>query len=99
MSEITCLLFYKVVYLTNSLIKHYLNNTNMKTLQLFKDGKQILASDGIMYVDGRFNASSIKQAVIERNTRYAKNFPHKLADGFATYSGRIGSQLSSIHSI
>ena len=68
----------------------------MKTLQLFKDGKQIMASDGIMYVDGRFNLSNIKQEVIARNKRYAANFPHKIADSFAVYRGRIGSQLGNI---
>lgn len=34
----------------------------MKILQLFKDGKQIIATDGIMYVDGRLNPANIKRA-------------------------------------
>lgn len=71
----------------------------MKTIQLFKDGKEIIASDGIMYVDGRYNLNSIRREVIARNGRYAKNFPHKLADSFAIYSGRIGSKLSINHTI
>lgn len=71
----------------------------MKTLQLFKDGKEIIASDGIMYVDGRFNLTSIKREVIKRNASFAKNFPHKVADSFAIYSGRIGSNLSNRYSL
>lgn len=65
----------------------------MKTLQLFKDGKEILASDGIMYVDGRLNLANIKLAVISRNKRFAKNFPHKIADSFAIYHNRIGGTM------
>jgi hypothetical protein len=66
----------------------------MKTLQLFRDGKEILASDGIMYVDGRFNHRNIVKAVNERNTRYAKNFPHKIATSFSIYANRIGGNMS-----
>lgn len=68
----------------------------MKTLQLFKAGKEIIATDGIMHVDGRFNISSIKREVTARNKRFEANFPHKLADSFAVYQSRIGSKLSSI---
>ena len=68
----------------------------MKTLQLFKDGKEIIASDGIMYVDGRLNPSNVKREVIERNKRFAKNFPHKIADAFAIYRGRIGGSLGPV---
>ncbi len=66
----------------------------MKYIQLFKDGSEIIASDGIMLADGRFNIGSIKQLVINRNNRFKTNFPHKVADSFAIYSGRIGSALS-----
>ncbi len=68
----------------------------MKILQLYKEGKQIIATDGIMNVDGRLNISSIKREVIDRNKRFEANFPHKIADSFAVYRGRIGSSLSSI---
>ena len=68
----------------------------MKLLQLFKDGKQLLGSDGILYVDGRFNAQSIKLAVIERNKKYNAYFQHKIADSFSIYNGRIGSSLGKI---
>lgn len=56
-------------------------------LQLFIDNKEIGATDGIMIVDGRFNIYSIANAVRERNERFAKNFPHKVCDGFAIYKG------------
>ncbi len=71
----------------------------MKTLQLFKDGKEIIASDGILYVDGRLNLFNIKQAVIKRNKTFEKNFSHKLADSFAIYSGKIGGNMSEIYTI
>lgn len=71
----------------------------MKKIQLFRDGKEIIASDGIMYVDGRYNLHNIINAVRERNKSFAANFPHKIADSFAIYSGRIGSNLSKKYSL
>ena len=72
----------------------------MKTLQLFKDGRELLGSDGIMYVDGRFNMASIRNQVKQRNSSYEKNFQHKLADSFAIYKGRInGGTISKTYSL
>ena len=71
----------------------------MKVIQLFKDGKEIIATDGIMYVDGRFNMFNVKNAVRNRNERFRVNFPHKIADSFAVYSNRIGSPLSKVVSL
>jgi|VirMetMinimDraft_7_1064189.scaffolds.fasta_scaffold217631_1 hypothetical protein len=71
----------------------------MKILQLFKDNSEILATDGIMYVDGRLNTYNIIQAVKERNKRYAANFPHKIADSFAIYTGRIGGNIGRKYSL
>lgn len=71
----------------------------MKIIQLFKDGKQIIATDGIMYIDGRFNAASIYREVRARNNRFAQNFPHKVADQYAIYAGRIGSNLGRLNNI
>lgn len=68
----------------------------MKTLQLFKDGQKIIATDGILYVDGRFNIENVKNEVRKRNTRFVKNFPNKVADSFAIYQNRIGSKLGNI---
>lgn len=59
----------------------------MKTLQLFWEGKEIIASDGIMYVDGRLGLNRIKSEVMDRNIRIAKNFPHLVCDSFAVYKG------------
>jgi len=57
-----------------------------RLLQLFdEEGKEILASDGIMYVDGRYNMNNVIEAVKERNKRM-KNFPHKIAYSFAIYN-------------
>ena len=71
----------------------------MKILQLFKDGQEIIASDGIMYVDGRLNLYNIISEVEQRNNRYKDNFPHKIADGFAIYQNRIGGKLSKMYHI
>ena len=71
----------------------------MKYIQLFKDGKQLLATDGIMRVDGRFNAASIYREVRARNNRFAVNFPHKVADQYAVYTAGINSTLGKINNI
>ena len=49
---------------------------------LFRDKKEILGSDGLMKIDGRYNLSSIRQSIIDRNKRYVKNFQHLVADAF-----------------
>lgn len=71
----------------------------MKILQLYKDGKEILASDGIMYVDGRLNLSNIIEKVKERNDQFAKNFPHRIADSFSIYLNRIGGNKTKQYKI
>lgn len=71
----------------------------MKTLQLFRDGKEIIATDGIMYVDGRFGPARIYKEVRARNNRFAANFPHKIADQYAIYRGRIGSTIGPLINI
>lgn len=60
----------------------------MKLAQLYQNGQRMLATDGRMYIDGRFNLQSAIQAVRDRNSRFKKNFPHKIADAFE-YKGRI----------
>lgn len=47
--------------------------------------------ESIMYVDGRYSANRIKDEVRKRNERFAKNFPHKLADAFCIYVNGVGS--------
>lgn len=71
----------------------------MKIIQLFKDGKELIASDGIMKVDGRLNNESIHYEIVKRNNRFAVNFPHYIADQYAIYSNRIGSKLSNIYNV
>ena len=60
-----------------------------KTLVLLKDGKEILGSDGVMYVDGRLNIHSIKEAVKARNKSLVRNFPHKVCDSFGICTSRL----------
>jgi hypothetical protein len=60
----------------------------MKWIQLYRDGEEIIASDGVLPVYTKL----FKEEVIERNKRFEKNFPHKVADEFAVYRGRIGSE-------
>jgi hypothetical protein len=57
----------------------------MKTLILMSKGTEIMGSDKLMHVDGRFGLAKIKQEVHKRNSRYAKNFPHLVADSFLIY--------------
>lgn len=72
----------------------------MKKLQLFRQGAPIIATDGVMNVDGRYGLSRIIIEVNARNNRFRKNFPHKVADSFAVYTtGRIGGSLSKIVNI
>lgn len=69
----------------------------MKKLQLFRQGVPIIATDGVMNVDGRYGLNRTIKAVQDRNNRFSKNFPHKVADSFAVYTtGRIGGPLSKI---
>lgn len=50
-------------------------------IQLFDaDKKPFIASDGIMNINSRKN---ITAQVIERNAKFAKNFPHKIAHFWA----------------
>jgi hypothetical protein len=54
----------------------------MKKIILKKNGCDLLGSDSLMYVDGRFKLSNVIKEVEKRNKRYSKNFPHKVADSF-----------------
>jgi hypothetical protein len=62
----------------------------MATIQLIdKDNREMLGSDGVMYIDGRYSIDSIKWCVRSRNSRYSKNFPHKIATAFIYKNKRI----------
>ena len=55
-------------------------------LQLYhQDGSLMIASDGVMQVDGRYGFERILEEVRSRNKRYEKNFPHKIAGWFSFY--------------
>lgn len=58
----------------------------MTTIYLYdKNKKPILGSDGAMYVDGR---KRFAPQIMERNARYKRNFPHKVASYYSVSSGR-----------
>ena len=67
----------------------------MKRILLTINGKEILGSDGLMHIDGRFNLTSIKREVRERNKRLERNFPHKVCDGFF-FAGEHLNPISNI---
>ena len=46
--------------------------TMPKYIQLYRDNQPLLGMDGVMKVDGRFNLSSIRQTIIDRNKRMVK---------------------------
>ena len=56
---------------------------------LFRNNKPILGSTGFMNVDGRFNSSSIRQTIIDRNKRVVKNFPHEVADAYGICDNKL----------
>ena len=70
----------------NKLIFNNQNSNNMNRsniLNLTKNGKSLCCgSDRIIYYDRRWNISSIRRHIKERNKRYSKNFPHLVCDGF-----------------
>ena len=49
-------------------------------IQLYKKeniNDQILASDGLLYIDGRLSKINISKKIELRNESMKKNFPHK----------------------
>ena len=66
---------------------------------LFRNNKPILGSTGFMNIDGRFNRSSIRQTIIDRNKRVVKNFPHEVADAYAICDERLNYKNENIKSI
>ena len=51
-------------------------------VQLLKDGQEMVATDGRMWIDGRLSLSNAIIAVRRRNKNFEKNLPHKICDGF-----------------
>ena len=66
---------------------------------LFRDKKEILGSDGLMKIDGRYNLSSIRQTIIDRNKRVVKNFPNKVADAFVICDNNLNYNNNNIKTI
>jgi len=51
-------------------------------IQLFEKNcptREMIASDGRMWVDGRLNYDNILDEIAKRNSAFRKNFPHKVA--------------------
>lgn len=61
----------------------------MQRIILYIGEKNIIGSDGLMKIDGRFKMESIKNEVKKRNERYIKKFPHLVADGFRFCNERL----------
>lgn len=66
---------------------------------LFRNNKRILGSTGFMNIDGRFNYSSIRQTIIDRNKRYVKNFPHLVADAYVICDNNLNYNDNNIKTI
>lgn len=66
---------------------------------LFRDKKEILGSDGLMKIDGRYNLSSIRQTIIDRNKRVVKNFPHEVADAYAICDNNLNYNNNNIKTL
>lgn len=70
----------------------------MKRIILTQKGRDILGSDGLLLIDGRFNLDSIKEEIFARNNTFKKNFPNKIADGFYL-AGEHLKQISKIYEL
>ena len=70
----------------------------MKRIILTQKGRDILGSDGLLLIDGRFNLESIKEVIFARNNTLKKNFPNKIADGFYL-AGEHLKQISKIYEL
>lgn len=66
---------------------------------LFKNNQRILGSTGFMNVDGRYNQSSIRQTIIDRNKRVVKNFPNEVADSYAICDNNLNYNDNNIKTI
>ena len=66
---------------------------------LFRNNQRILGSTGFMNVDGRYNQSSIRQTIIDRNKRVVKNFPNEVADAFVICDNNLNYNNNNIKTI
>ena len=66
---------------------------------LFRNNQRILGSTGFMNVDGRYNQSSIRQTIIDRNKRVVKNFQNEVADAFVICDNNLNYNNNNIKTI
>ena len=66
---------------------------------LFRDKKEILGSDGLIKIDGRYNLSSIRQTIIDRNKRVVKNFPNEVADAYVICDNNLNYNDNNIKTL
>ena len=66
---------------------------------LFRDKKEILGSTGFMNVDGRYNQSSIRQTIIDRNKRVVKNFPNEVANAYVICDNNLNYNNNNIKTL
>ena len=66
---------------------------------LFRNNQRILGSTGFMNVDGRYNQSSIRQTIIDRNKRVVKNFQHLVADAYVICDNNLKYNDNNIKTI
>ena len=52
-----------------------------------------------MNVDGRYNQSSIRQTIVDRNKRVVKNFPNEVADAFVICDNNLNYNNNNIKTI
>ena len=66
---------------------------------LFRNNKPILGSDGLMKIDGRYNLSSIRQTIIDRNKKVVKNFPHEVANAYVICDNNLNYNDNNIKTL
>lgn len=66
---------------------------------LFRNNKPILGSTGFMNIDGRFNRSSIRQTILDRNKKVVKNFPHEVANAYVICDNNLNYNDNNIKTI
>jgi hypothetical protein len=60
-------------------------------IQLYKNKIEMLGSDGIMCIDGRWSISTIINKVHERNEKFSE---YKKCTSFGIYANKIGSKIT-----
>lgn len=61
----------------------------MKKVILRREGRDLVGSYQLAYIDGRFNLQSTINYLLDRNKRFEKNLPHIMADEFYFVDERL----------